>query len=136
MRYDKTLKIKMSGELKTTIKYYDKDYEKTIRKLVIIYLESLSQMMPEISDFYETVKSRMPEYFIYAKTVGLDDSFEEKFNKNKDKKISSLEFVNKLWQEIEHYKQSENDLDKALSLSQKTIKKLKRKLKQYENSKG
>ena len=79
MRYDKTLKIKISNQLNTIIKYYDKSYEKTIRKIIIAYFERLSEIMPEISDFYETVKPIMPEYFEYAKSIGFDDSdFEKK----------------------------------------------------------
>ena len=129
MRYNKTLKIKISGRLKTLIKYYlkEEEYSGLIRDILINYLEIMSQNVDsEISDFYEEIKPRTPEYFIYAKTKGFDDSFEKKYNK-KDKKISSLDYINKLHRKLKIKDNTEDFLNNI-------IEELKRKLQEYENS--
>lgn len=127
MRYNKKLEIRLSNKLKRTIKfYYGKDFSSKIRELIIIHLEVLSRNVePEIADFYETVKPRMPEYFEYAKSIGFDDSDFEK--KHKETKISSLKFINKLYEELQWRDKVESDLNDI-------IKELKTKLKQNENS--
>lgn len=126
MIYNKRLKIKLSRELKTVIKfYYKEDYSSIIRDLMILNLEVLSRKKaPEISYFYEEVKTRIPEYFEYAKTKGFDNSFEKKY---KEKKISSLGFIEKLYEELKWKEKVEDNLNNI-------IKDLKIKLKQNENS--
>jgi hypothetical protein len=131
MRYNKKLKIKISGKLKTLVKYYlkEEEYSELIRDVLINYLEIMSENVDsEISSFYESIKPRTPEYFKYAKTKGFDDSFEKKYNK-KDKKISSLDYINKLHRDLKIKDNTEDFLNNI-------IEELKKKLKQYENSKG